>query len=152
MAARRRAGRSLNLYAESSAVLAWLLGENHGDSVRERLSAARLVVTSDLTFIECDRVLHRATALGELDKAEAAAKRTLVSTLAEHWIVFSIDGGIAERARQSFPREPIRTLDAIHLATALAARGLVTEMQLLSLDERIRRTAAELGFEVVQAD
>ena len=114
------------------------------------------MVTSDLTFIECDRVLHRATALGELDKAEAAAKRTLVSTLvstlAEHWIVFSIDGEIAERARQSFPREPIRTLDAIHLATALAARGLVTEMQLLSLDERIRRTAAELGFEVVPAD
>ena len=110
------------------------------------------MVTSDLTFIECDRVLYRATALGELDKAEAAAKRTLVSTLAEHWIVFSIDGEIAERARQSFPREPIRTLDAIHLATALAARGLVTEMQLLSLDERIRRTAAELGFEVVPAD
>ena len=110
------------------------------------------MVTSDLTFIGCDRVLHRAAALGELDRAQAAAKHTLVSTLAEHWIVFSIDGETVERARRSFPREPIRTLDAIHLATALAARGLGAEMQLLSLDERIRRNAAALGFEVVPAD
>lgn len=141
----------MNVYAESSAVLAWLLGERDGEDARDRLSAARLVLTSDLTLIECDRVLHRAAALGELSEAEAAERRALVGTAAEHWIVQAMDREIVERARRSFPREPIRTLDAIHLATALATRGLVTELQLLSLDERIRRNAADLGFEVVPA-
>lgn len=141
----------MNVYAESSAVLAWLLGESDGEDARDRLSAARLVLTSDLTLIECDRVLHRAAALGELSEAEAAERRALVGTAAEHWIVQAMDREIVERARRSFPREPIRTLDAIHLATALATRGLVTELQLLSLDERIRRNAADLGFEVVPA-
>ena len=139
----------MNLYAESSAVLAWLLGEDGGDDVRGRLFAARLVLTSDLTLIECDRVLHRAVALGELNESEAAGRRTTVTTAAEHWAVFAIDGEIAERARRAFPHEPIRTLDAIHLATALVARSLVTDLQLLSLDARIRANASELGFDVV---
>lgn len=141
----------MNVYAESSAVLAWLFGESDGEDARDRLSAARLVLTSDLTLIECDRVLHRAAALGELSAAEAAERCALVDVAAEHWVVQAIDREIVERARRSFPREPIRTLDAIHLATALATRGLVTELQLLSLDERIRRNAADLGFEVVPA-
>ena len=141
----------MNVYAESSAVLAWLLGESDGEDARDQLSAARLVLTSDLTLIECDRVLHRAMALGELSAAEAAERRALVAVAAEHWIVQAMDREIVERARRSFPREPIRTLDAIHLATALITRDLVTELQLLSLDERIRRSAADLGFEIVPA-
>ena len=141
----------MNLYAESSAVLAWLLSEDGGDDVLERLSAARIVLTSDLTLIECDRVLHRAVALGELNESEAAGRRTAVTTAAEHWAVFAIDGEIAERARRAFPHEPIRTLDAIHLATALVARSLVTDLRILSLDERICGNAAELGFDVMPA-
>ena len=129
-----------------------MLDNEGGDDARKRLSVAGLVLTSDLTLIECDRVLHRATALGELGEAEALARRALLSTAAEHWIVFAIDGEMAERARRPFPREPLRTLDAIHVATALAVRSLVSELHLLSLDDRIRRNAIELGFEVVPAD
>ena len=103
-------------------------------------------------MIECDRVLHRAAALAELGEAEAFARRALLSTAAEHWIVFAIDGEMVERARRPFPREPLRTLDAIHVATALAIRGLVGGLQFLTLDERIRGNAVELGFDVVPAD
>jgi len=142
----------LNLYAESSAVLAWLLGEDSGEEARERLSSARLVLTSDLTLIECDRVLHRAAFLGDMSEADAARTRALADTAAAHWAVFSMEGEMVERARRAFPREPIRTLDAVHLATALASRALVTDLQILSLDERIRVNAIELGFDVVPAD
>ena len=107
------------------------------------------MLTSDLTLIECDRVLHRAVALGDLSDAEALARRTLLSTAVEHWAVFAVDGEMSERARRPFPREPLRTLDAIHVATALAIRGLVPELRLLSRDERVRRNALALGFEVV---
>ena len=133
-------------------MLAWLLDDEGGEDVQVRLSAAELVLTSDLTLIECDRVLHRASALGELSEADALRRRTLLATAAEHWAVFAIDGEMAERARRPFPREPLRTLDAIHVATALAVRSLVSELHILSLDDRIRRNAIELGFQVVPAN
>jgi uncharacterized protein with PIN domain len=56
----------VSLYAESSAVLAWLLDEPAGVFVRETLAETTIVLASDLTLIECDRVIHRATALGDL--------------------------------------------------------------------------------------
>ena len=52
------------LYAESSAVLAWLLGEPAGRDVRALLAKADRVVTSALTAVECARALARARALG----------------------------------------------------------------------------------------
>jgi PIN domain nuclease of toxin-antitoxin system len=50
----------VNLYAESSAVLAWLLLEREGSRVDRLLTAAESVISSDLTLIECDRALLRA--------------------------------------------------------------------------------------------
>ncbi len=47
----------MNLYAESSAVLAWLLDEPTAPGVRRLLGEAEVIVASDLTLIECDRVL-----------------------------------------------------------------------------------------------
>ena len=142
----------MTVYAESSAVLAWLLGEDHGRRTEQELAAADLVVTSDLTLIECDRVLGRAAALGERSHAEAARRRATLGAASDRWVVLAIDSEVAARSRQAFPREPVRSLDAIHLSTALVARNLVTELQVLSLDERIRDNAAALGFDIAPAD
>ena len=87
-----------------------------------------------------------------MSESDATRTRTLVSTAAEHWVVFSIHDEIVEKARRAFPREPIRALDAIHLATALAGRGMVADLQLLSLDERIRANGVELGFDVLPVE
>ena len=138
----------MSVYAESSAILAWLLDEDAGPDIREILTASDVVMASDLTLIECDRVLRRAVLLGELTEAEAADRRGHLATAASHWHVLRISPGIVDRARQPFPGEPIRTLDAIHLASALAARGALPGLALMSLDERIRRAAAPLGFRV----
>ena len=69
-------------------------------------------------------------------------------TAAAHWHVLRISPEIVDRARQPFPGEPIRTLDAIHLASALVARGALPGLALLSLDDRIRRAAGQLGLRV----
>jgi uncharacterized protein with PIN domain len=113
------------VYAESSAVLAWLLDEDSAAEIRRCLATADLIVASDLTLIECDRVLLRATALDELTEAEAADRKAHLAVAASHWHVLRIAPEIVERARQAFPGEPIRTLDAIHLASALEARDLL---------------------------
>jgi hypothetical protein len=136
----------VNLYAESSAVLAWLLGEAAGAQVREVLAGAVLVIASDLTLIECDRVLIRATTLGDISEATAADRRAHLNAAAAHWHVLRIGAEIVDRARQPFPGEPVRTLDAIHLASTLAARSAVPGLELLSLDDRIRTVARRLGL------
>jgi predicted nucleic acid-binding protein len=138
----------VSLYAESSAVLAWLLDESAAPQVRKSLASADMVVASDLTIVECDRVLHRAAALGDLTEADAADRRAHLATAASHWHVLRIGPEVVERARQPFPGPPIRTLDAIHLASALVARSAIAGLVLLSLDERIRRAASMLGVRV----
>ena len=136
----------MRVYAESSAVLAWLLGEEAGFRVRRVLSEAEVVVASDLTLVECDRVLIRAVTLRELAEADAANRRAHLTRAASHWHVLRVGGEIVARARQPFPGEPIRTLDALHLASALAARLAVTDLALLSLDDRIRDAGTRLGL------
>jgi PIN domain-containing protein len=136
------------VYAESSAVLAWLLDEDSAGDVRELLATVDVVVASDLTLIECDRVLLRAVALDELTEADAADRRAHLATAASHWHVLRIGAEIIARARQPFPGDPIRTLDAIHLASVLVARSAIAGLELLSLDDRIRRAAGRLGVRV----
>ena len=139
----------MNLYAESSAVLAWLLGEDAAPRVRALLSKAELVIASDLTLLECDRVLIRAVVHGEVDEAAAADRRAHLNAAAAHWHMLRVSAEIVDRARQPFPAEPMRTLDAIHLSSALAARAGVAGVELLSLDERIRRAGQQLGFRLL---
>lgn len=139
----------MNLYAESSAVLAWLLDEGAAADVRRLLAAAEIIVASDLTLIECDRVLLRAAALGELSEAEAADRRAHLMLAASHWQVLRIAAEIVDRARLPFPGEPIRTLDAIHLAAALTGRAAIAGLALLSLDARVCTAAKRLGLQVV---
>jgi hypothetical protein len=141
----------MKIYAESSAVLAWLLGEDAAPPVREILGKAELVIASDLTLLECDRVLIRAVALGEIDEAVAGDRRAHLNAAAAHWHVLRLSTDIVDRARRPFPVEPIRTLDAMHLASALTARSGVPGLELLSLDDRLRRTAAQLGFRLQPA-
>jgi predicted nucleic acid-binding protein len=137
------------LYAESSAVLSWLLGEGEGPAVRKQLASSALVLASDLTLIECDRVLIRAVSARQMNEAQAADRRRRLAQAAGHWTIFGLEQEIVDRARRPFPREPLRTLDAIHLATAIIARSVVPEVRLLSLDQRARASGRELGFDVV---
>lgn len=136
----------MNLYAESSAVIAWLLGETSGKAVRAALAEAEAVVSSDLTLVECERVLIRAVALKKITEAQAADRRAVLAAAAVRWHILKIAGDVIERARRPFPHEPIRTLDALHLSSALVARSALPGLDLLSLDERIRGNAQALGF------
>ena len=142
----------MKLYAESSAPLAWLLEQDHGRLVADTLARAELVIASDLTVVECDRVLIRAVALDELRESDAVDRQARLNAVAARWTLLALDEEIVERARRPFPAEPVRTLDAIHLASALTARKAVPDLVLLSLDTRIRQAANRLGFMLAPTD
>lgn len=138
----------MNLYVESSAVLAWLLKETSASAMKEMLERAEFIAASDLTLVECDRALIRAEILGQLSQFEAGQRRALLEAASSRWTLLRIEAGILERARRRFPQEPLRALDSIHLATALAARTALPDLALLSLDGRVRENGAALGFDV----
>ncbi|HVQ77216.1 MAG TPA: type II toxin-antitoxin system VapC family toxin [Candidatus Binatia bacterium] len=139
------------VYVESSAILSWLLGEPSGPAARDVLAAAEAIVASDLTLLECDRALIRGVATGEVAPAEAGRARTLLNRAARHWNLLRIDGEVVARARKPFPIEPLRALDAIHLASALIVAADVPEFSLLTFDQRIRETAREMGLTITPA-
>lgn len=93
----------MSVYAESSAVLSWLLNEDSAPEVRRLLGAEEIIVASDLTLIECDRVLLRAVTLGDFTEAEAADRRAHLVAAASHWHMLRIAPEVVDRARQPFP-------------------------------------------------
>ena len=103
------------------------------------LRRTELVAASDLTLVECHRLLIRAVITSEIDEAAAADRRALLNAAAGYWQLWRVSSEITERARRPFPTDPIRTLDAIHLASALAVRCKIAGVKLLSLDDRIRK-------------
>lgn len=139
----------MNLYAESSAILSWVLGEKEGSRVYTELTRAGHVVSSELTLLECERALIRLTISGQIDEAVIADRKAALMDASSRWHVFSVESEILERAKLRFPEEPVRTMDAIHLASALMARSALPDLSLLSVDHRIRLNGRRLGFKVI---
>ena len=138
------------IYLESSVVLAWLLGEPGSDWVRGVIDAARLVHTSRLTFVEVERGLARVLHGGRISEAEARRAKSLLTAAGHQWAVLALSEPICARAGQTFPAEPVRAMDALHLASALQAVGADADLRMLSFDDRVNRNAEALGIDTVQ--
>ena len=139
------------LYAETSSVLCWLFEEPGGEEVHRLLRDAAKVVCSRLTLIETRRVIRRAVTEKLLDEGRSTGILEPFARAAVRWSVLEVSRDVAERAEGTFPVEPVRTLDAIHLASALVLRQALPDLQLLSSDDRVRANGRRLGFEVVPA-
>jgi predicted nucleic acid-binding protein len=105
-----------------------------------------------MTLIECDRVLIRAVVLDQLAESDAVDRQARLNAVSERWTLLGLDEEIIERARRPFPAEPVRALDAIHLASALIARKAVPDLAILTLDSRVRKAADHLGFLLLPSD
>lgn len=139
------------VYAESSAVLAWLFRQPGGAQVQQILQAAGTIVSSDLTLVECDRAIHREVAVRGLTRVAARQLSADLRLEMSNWVVLALTPAVVARAREPYPAEPIRSLDALHVAWALHAKSAETGVAILSLDDRIRRVSASLGFELLPA-
>jgi len=133
------------LYLETSSVLAWLLGQPRGDEVRAAVDGAATVVTSALTAVQSERALVRAQTLGLLKEGDAVRLRGILGRAGTEWMCMAVCGEVLARAARPFPVEPVRTLGAIHLATALEFTKAFPDLRLLSLDQRIADNAIALG-------
>jgi predicted nucleic acid-binding protein len=137
------------VYLESSAVLSWLLGEPDADRVTHVLAQAERVTTSALTSVECARALVRARHSRRLTPSEELATREILETAERSWDVLSLGDDVLQRARAPLPADPVRTLDALHVCSAMLLRDTIGPLAFVSLDVRVRSCAEQQGFVVL---
>lgn len=137
------------VYAESSSVLSWLFNEPRAAVVIEVLQAADAVVASELTGVECARAIHRLASRGLISRAQAATLLLEFESAAAQWDRLEVRERVIGLASGPFPVEPVRALDAIHLASVMVAREVWPELAVLSFDEGVRANATALGCAVL---
>lgn len=134
------------LYLETSAILTWLLGERRADEVRAAVDGAEVVVTSSLAFAEAERALVRAEGAGILRSADGQRLRGMLQRGRTGWMSMAVTEEVLARSARPYPVEPVRTLDAIHLATALTFTQALPELRVVSFDRRILANSEALGL------
>lgn len=140
-------------YLESSAIVALLVDtEPAHDAIRAVAQQPQRMVTSVITVVECRRALLRALAQGRIDRVTMDAAQHQLTRLLERCDLFEVDDTIVTLASEPLGDEHLRTLDALHVATAMIARNAFGSLGLVSLDARVRTAAIANGLSVLPAD
>ncbi len=134
-------------YIESSALVAALL--EHDAEAFAALSELGRRVTSALTFAEATRAVLRARVNRRIDESEERAALRALRRLERHCTKIAVTEVVLTRAGRPFPVEPIRTLDAIHLATIELMDETPQLVTVVTRDDRVARNARSLGYHVV---
>jgi len=122
-------------YIDSSAIVKLVVRENESDALRAHIPDGRVLVSSAIAATE---VLRATARHGEQAVETARAVLARIDLLA-------LDEDILEAAGTLQPAN-LRSLDAIHLASAIALRGSVDEF--LCYDDRLSAAAADAAFAV----
>jgi predicted nucleic acid-binding protein len=103
-------------------------------------------VISALTATETMRAIVRAKFAERINAQRYRnAVRNLNRFLAKCFVV-EVNASVLERAGRPFPVEPVRTLDAIHLATLESLGGAPAQVIVVTRDHRVRDNAIAMGY------
>jgi predicted nucleic acid-binding protein len=133
-------------YIESSALVAALL---EGDAaVLKSVRTRGRQVTSALTMAETARAILRARVGARLTADEERAAVRALRRFERRSFMVAVTDSVLARVRRPFPVEPIRTLDAVHLATAELLGEPPPLLTIVTRDARVRDNAEALGYAV----
>lgn len=131
----------MTLYVDASAILKRYLDERDSDVAEAHLASDPVLATSRITEVEVRRNLARL-----LDPSPALdAKRRFADDL-DAFALIALDGVTCADAASIAEQTGCRTLDSLHLASALRCGAGTT---LLTFDIRQARAARDLGLAVV---
>ena len=126
------------LYLDSSALVKLVLPEAESTALVKSLESWPVRVTSELARVEVVRAARRAA-------ADPAVERRAEEVMAAIHLL-RIDDEILDRAARLEPRT-LRTIDAIHLASALSVGGDLGAMAMY--DAVLAKAATACGMEVI---
>lgn len=131
-------GSTRALYLDSSAILRPVLEQGLSPDVEREIGEADLLVTSRLSLVETARTFLRVRLLGERPEALVADAEREVHRLWRRCEIWELTREVCDRAQIVSPGRPLRSLDAIHLATFSIARREIEGLRLLTADDRLR--------------
>jgi predicted nucleic acid-binding protein len=141
----------MRLYLDTSALLRAELERDL--KLRRTLAEATQLFACRLLHVEAARALRRLEREHPRRKtALQSAEDGIAATLAS-CLVAQLGDNVLTRAQLDFPLEPVRSLDAIHLAAALWWRDRLSAtgdaLMFASTDDCLRANAAALGFPLI---
>ena len=132
-------------YLDASVLLRVVLREPKPLASWRRIERA---FTSELTRVECFRTIDRLRLGGHLDDDEVAGRRELVERRLEAMSIVPVDRRVLRRAAEPLPTA-LRTLDAIHVTTALTLRAREPKLGFATHDAELVTAARALGLRVM---
>ena len=137
----------MNAYVDSSVLLRLLL---HEPNRLKEFGGLGQAVTSEIAEVEVLRTLDRIRLTENRPDAGLMALRRRTFELLAVLEVVHLTGPVVRRAADPFPAV-IRTLDALHLATAMVWRDHATmvDFRFATHDTAQAAVAAAVGFEVI---
>lgn len=133
-------------YVESSALVAALL--EHDAAARAAIRGPGRRVSSSLTLAEATRAVIRARATGRLTAADERKAVRALQVFSRRCDLVAVTDAVLARVGRVFPVEPIRTLDAVHLATAEQLGEPPALVTIVTRDVRVQENALALGYAV----
>jgi len=133
-------------YIESSALVAALL-ERDADALKS-LRAKTRQITSALTIAEAARAIVQARVSERLTPDQERGAIRGLRRFERRCYVVAITDDVLARVRRPFPVEPVRTLDAVHIATAESLGEAPQLVTIVTRDSRVRDNAKALGYAV----
>ena len=133
-------------YIESSALVAAFMEADVAAQRTIRAQGRR--ITSALTLVEAHRALLRARATGRVTADQEREAIRGLRTFARRCALVAVSDEVLLRAGRPFPVEPIRTLDAIHLATVELLGETPQLVTIVTRDERVASNGRALGYTV----
>jgi predicted nucleic acid-binding protein len=132
----------MKVYLDTSVILRRLLNEPNPQPDWGRWDAA---FSSRLWLTEAQRTVDRLRLAGRIGDEEVVRLRDECRKVHAALNIVPVDEGILARAGDPFPTT-VGTLDAIHLATALAVQAATPLDRFLTHDRRLALAAAGMGF------
>jgi predicted nucleic acid-binding protein len=137
----------MTVYLDTSVILRILFHEPNPVEVWGKWQRA---FSSNLWRVEALRNVDRLRLAGDLSDTDVADLVKDIRIVHESLAIYPVTDRILHRASETFPTV-VGTLDAIHLATALAIREVEPIELLLTHDDQLATAARSLGFTVVGA-
>ncbi|MBT8395444.1 MAG: type II toxin-antitoxin system VapC family toxin [Gemmatimonadetes bacterium] len=129
------------LYLDRSAVLRAVLEGGTTPDIERKIGGASTLITSRLSLVEAGRAFLRLRSAGQVSEEQLADAGRDLDALWARCEIWEVTPMVCEMACQVSPTRPLRTLDALHLATYLLARRRIAGLELLTADHRLAEAA-----------
>jgi predicted nucleic acid-binding protein len=135
----------VKVYVDTSVLLRVVLGER---GALKQWRSIDMALSSELIRVEALRTFDRARLESRMADDEVAERRGDLLDVLAGFHLARLDRAVLRRAAEPFPTS-LRTLDALHLSTALLARNEHRSLSFATHDGELAKAARSVGFRVI---